>query len=348
MCVCVCDQLQPVLSVCPLKHLNKVISVRDPVCSSFVNPFVLSRCPGFSIWTQWNRLSLSSSTSLNLSFNLFSIHSFFQLSFSPSFPQLGSLESDSAESDGDTRESLIKSHFAQRIAELTNRLQHADSTAVHYNAEVAAISPINTCACVVCVRACVRVQVGGWACVHACGWVGGCVCMCACVRACVRTCVRETAGWCFAGKVRQWGMRHVACAVSDVPSEMQFVCCFSAAVSRTAQTTGHRGETEGESAERTGGGQQCCGAAQGEARECITHDTKQHTHAHTHTHTHVYTVQTHNTRKLLSLSLSLSLSHTHTHTPAHKPPAFEMFRFVMAGRAADDDAQLRRAAEHDE
>ena len=40
------------------------------------------------------------------------------------------------QTDGETREALIKSHFAQRIAELTNQLQMADSKAVHYNAEV--------------------------------------------------------------------------------------------------------------------------------------------------------------------------------------------------------------------
>ena len=40
------------------------------------------------------------------------------------------------QTDGETREVLIKSHFAQRIAELTNQLQMADSKAVHYNAEV--------------------------------------------------------------------------------------------------------------------------------------------------------------------------------------------------------------------
>ena len=47
------------------------------------------------------------------------------------------------QTDGETREVLIKSHFAQRIAELTNQLQMADSKAVHYNAEVCSESSVN-------------------------------------------------------------------------------------------------------------------------------------------------------------------------------------------------------------
>ena len=49
---------------------------------------------------------------------------------------MGSVEVKTTEGDGETRETLIKSHFSQRIAELTNELQMADSRAVHYNAEV--------------------------------------------------------------------------------------------------------------------------------------------------------------------------------------------------------------------
>ena len=48
------------------------------------------------------------------------------------------------QTDGETREALIKSHFAQRIAELTNQLQMADSKAVHYNAEVRITSYLTT------------------------------------------------------------------------------------------------------------------------------------------------------------------------------------------------------------
>ncbi len=40
------------------------------------------------------------------------------------------------DSDGETREQLIKSHFASRIADLTNCLQAADSKAVYFSAEV--------------------------------------------------------------------------------------------------------------------------------------------------------------------------------------------------------------------
>lgn len=50
--------------------------------------------------------------------------------------QLGKLEVTPGGSDTDTREQLIKNHFAGRVNELTSQLQTADSKAVNFLAEV--------------------------------------------------------------------------------------------------------------------------------------------------------------------------------------------------------------------
>ncbi|XP_062507096.1 protein phosphatase 1 regulatory subunit 21-like [Corticium candelabrum] len=56
-------------------------------------------------------------------------------------PRLGGVEetSESVESEQDTRETLIKNHFSNRISELTMQLQHSDAKAVNYEAECRAL-----------------------------------------------------------------------------------------------------------------------------------------------------------------------------------------------------------------
>ena len=66
------------------------------------------------------------------------LHFYFQLSSHTIDVELGNLTRASEINDPDekTREQLIKSHFALRIADLTNCLQTADSKTVHFIAEV--------------------------------------------------------------------------------------------------------------------------------------------------------------------------------------------------------------------
>ena len=54
--------------------------------------------------------------------------------------QLGKVEFDSVRvaEEAASRESLIKQHYMQRIADLTAKLQLSDSKALHFHAEVTA------------------------------------------------------------------------------------------------------------------------------------------------------------------------------------------------------------------